>query len=135
MRSPHAHARVVGIDISAAMAIAGVVAVLTGEDMRSDAIGPLQLDFVARNFDGRPMATPERYALTSGVVRYVGEPVAIVIAETRHLAEDGAEAVAVDYDELPAVIGMDQAVSPEAPLLHPDVAANVACDFRYGKRG
>ena len=75
-----------------------------------------------------------RYALAQAdVVRYVGEPVALVIAETRHIAEDGVEQVAVDYDDLPAVIGLAEAISDGAVLLHAEAAGNVACDFRYGK--
>lgn len=130
VRSPHAFARVKGIDISAAMDIPGVVA---GEDLQGDSVGILALDFVARNFDGRPMVTPARRALTLDIVRYVGEPVAIVIAQTRHLAEDGVEAVSVDYEALPAVVEVTRAIASDAPLLHPDAEENVSCDFRYGK--
>jgi carbon-monoxide dehydrogenase large subunit len=133
VRSPYACAELKAIDVTAALDSPGVVAVLTGEDLLADSVGVLALDFVARNFDGRPMATPPRRALSAGVVRYVGEPVAIVIAQTRHQAEDGVEAVAVDYDSMSAVVTMTEAVAPEAPILHPDAAGNVACDFRYGK--
>jgi carbon-monoxide dehydrogenase large subunit len=133
VRSPHACAELKSIDVSAALGTPGVVAVLTGDDLLSDSVGILALDFVARNFDGRPMITPVRRALSSGFVRYVGEPVAIVIAKTRHQAEDGVEAVEVSYESIPAVVNVTAAVSPEAPRLHPDAAENVACDFRYGK--
>jgi carbon-monoxide dehydrogenase large subunit len=132
VRSPHAHARLLGIEAAAALRIPGVLAVLTGADMARDGVGALGLDFAARHYDGKPMATPPRYPLARGAVRYVGEPVALVVAESEHLAADGADAVAVDYAELPAVADLVAAADEGAPLLHPEAPGNVACDFRYG---
>ncbi len=132
VRSPHASARVVDIDATAALQLRGVLAVLTGADMAHDGVGALGLDFVARHHDGKPMATPLRYPLARGDVRYVGEPVALVVAENEYLAADAAEAVAVAYEELPAVADPVAAASERAPLLHSEAPGNVACDFRYG---
>ncbi len=118
VRSPHAHARLVSIDIAAALEVDGVIAVLTGADMAADNVGALPLDFAARNFDGKPMAIPPRYPLSRDEVRYVGEPVAVVIAETDKSAQDGVEAVAVDFDELPVIVDLATAATDAAPSVH-----------------
>lgn len=124
VRSPHAHARITGVDAGAALALPGVRAVLLPEDVaawsRPFVVGVKQ-----------PM---EQWALAQDKVRYVGEPVAAVIAETRYLAEDGADRVVVGYETLPAVVDVVEAAGPQAPVLHEKVGSNVVSDrhFRYG---
>ena len=123
LRSPHAHAEIVSIDVSAALA-AGALAVLTGEDVRrlSDPF------LVALK---QPL---DQWALAVGRVRYVGEPVALVIAADRYAAEDALEHVAVSYRELPAVVDAAAAARPDAPILHEAAGTNLvsARDFSYG---
>src|SRR5690606_33471762 len=124
VRSPHAHARIVRVDARAALSVPGVRAVLTPEDVvawsRPFVVGVKQ-----------PM---EQWALAQDKVRYVGEPVAVVIAESRYLAEDGADRVVVDYETLPAVVDVAAAAEPQATVLHEKVGSNVVSDrtFRYG---
>jgi 2-furoyl-CoA dehydrogenase large subunit len=124
IRSPHAHAEIVRIDASRALAHDGVWAVLTGEEVRK-----LSDPFLA------PVKTPVRqWALAVERVRYVGEPVALVVAENRYLAEDAAELVEIDYEPLAAVIDPVAACRSDAPLLHPEAGTNEVSvrDFTYG---
>jgi carbon-monoxide dehydrogenase large subunit len=132
VRSAFAHALVKRLDCAGAAACPGVVAVLTGEDLEADGPGPLPLDFMARNYDGRPMAAPKRFALSRGHARYAGEPLAIVVAESAYAARDAAEAVEVEYEELPAVVDLGHAIRAEAVRLWDEAPGNVACEFRYG---
>ena len=132
VRSPHAHAEVKRIDVSAALGLPGVIAVYTGEELLAEGIGVIELEFVTRNYDGRPMALPERRSLSALRVRYVGEPIAVVIAETAEAARDGAEAVEVEYAELPVVADLRAALAPGAVQLWPEAPGNVACETRYG---
>ena len=124
LRSPHAHAELLGLDASAALAMPGVRAVLTGEDVQR-----WSQPFVVGV--KQPM---EHWALAVDRVRYVGEAVAVVIAESRYLAEDALDAIRVNYRSLPAVIDIEKAMTPEAPVLHPAVGSNVVSDrsFSYG---
>ena len=124
VRSPHAHAEVRAIDARAALACRGVRAVLTGEDVRR----------WSQPFVAGVKAPVHYWALAQERVRYVGEPVAVVIAEDRYQAEDGAERVAVDYAPLPPVVSIDAALAADAPLLHPEAGSNVVSErsFRYG---
>ncbi|HZU07011.1 MAG TPA: xanthine dehydrogenase family protein molybdopterin-binding subunit [Chloroflexota bacterium] len=126
VRSPHAHARVLRVDASAARALPGVYAVLTGAEARerSGTLRPLI-----------PVPTePPNYCLASDKVRYVGEPLAIVAAVDRATAEDAAALVAVEYEELPAVVDVERAVQPDAPLVYEEVGSNVLWHdvFEYG---
>ena len=124
VRSPHAHARVIGIDAGRAEAAPGVRAVLTGKDIaawsRPFVVGVKQ-----------PM---EHWALAMDKVRYVGEPVAVVVAESRYLAEDGVDLVTVEYAPLPAAVEIEDAIRDGAAVLHEAVGSNVVNDrhFRYG---
>jgi carbon-monoxide dehydrogenase large subunit len=130
LRSPHAHARVRGVNALAARAMPGVVAVFTAEDTA----GLGHLPTLTEIFDaaGRRHAEPPRLPIAPGRVRHVGEIVAMVVAETAHEARDAAEAIEVDYDPLPAVILAEDALAPGAPLLHDDVPGNLVCDWRKG---
>src|SRR5262245_55572060 len=99
LRSPHAHAEITGIDTEPAKAAPGVVAVFAGADLH---VGGLPCGWLITSKDGSPMAEPPRPLLAQGKVRHVGDPVAVVVAETRHRAEGAAELIKVDYRDLPA---------------------------------
>jgi len=120
VRSPHAHARLKGINAEAARAVPGVVAVLTGADVEAS-MRPVPI--IWRLPD---MKAPTRRAITIDKARFVGDIVAAVVAESRAIAEDAAELVEVDYEVLPAVTNQEAAMQPGAPLLHDDVPGNTA---------
>lgn len=114
LRSPHAHAEVVSIDYSEALKIPGVIAVVTGEDMLLET-KPLQVGF---------KAPQEYYGIATDKVRYVGEPVVVVAATDRYLAEDALEKIKVEYKILPAAVDTMEAIAPDAPKLHPKAESN-----------
>lgn len=134
VRSPYAHARILGIDFTDAAAMPGVVAVLTGADMEADKVGSLPCGWQIHSKDGSPMKEPPHYPLARDRVRYVGDAVAVVIAETREQARDAAEMVVVDYEELPAVGSSTRAVAGGAPLVHDDAPDNVCYDWHLGDK-
>ena len=131
VRSPHAHARIKSIDTAAAKAAPGVVAVFTGEDMAADSVGGLPCGWQVHNKDESPMAEPAHPPLVSDKVRHVGDQIAVVIAETKEQARDGADLVAVEYEELPAVTSMEAALDG-GTLVHDDVAGNLCYDWHLG---
>src|SRR6185295_15637700 len=104
VRSPHAHAKVKGIDSTAAMQMPGVIAVLTGSELVADKIGNLICGWAITSKDGSPMKMAPHPALANGKACFVGDPVAVVVAETLAGAKDAAEKVTVDYEVLPAVV-------------------------------
>src|SRR5580692_5331399 len=114
LRSPHAHARIRSIDVAAARAAPGVLAVLTGADWRASGWGDLPVPGGLKRRDGSAMYRPRYPALVSDRVRWVGDYVAFVIAETSAQAIDAAEAITVEYEDLPAVIGTAAALEPGA---------------------
>jgi carbon-monoxide dehydrogenase large subunit len=132
LRSPHAHARVLGVEAGAARAAPGVRLVLTGADLAAAGVGPLPCPAVV-NTTG-PLIVPERHALARDRVRHVGEPVACVVADTAALARDAAEAVEVSYDPLPAVVGSHAALAPGAPRIWQQAPGNQAFRFERGDR-
>lgn len=132
LRSPHAHARIARIETGAAAAAAGVAAALSGADMAADGVRPMQPLWIITGKDGKKMALPPRWALARGTVRHVGEPVAIVIAETAAQAADAAELIAIDYEELPAVVGAVRALEPGAAQLHPEAPGNLCAQVGRG---
>ena len=132
LRSPHAHARLGGIDVSAALAGDGVFGVFTGPDLRAAGVGDLPCMADAPNADGSPCYKPPRPALAIGRVRHVGEPVALIVAETRAQALDAAEAIFVDYDELPSVVETGAAVNGDAPRLWDEAPGNRCFDWYAG---
>ena len=134
VRSPHAHARINGIDTGAAKSSPGVVAVLTGGELAEDGIGPLICGWVINSKDGEPFKVPNHPALAVDRVRYVGDHVAVVIAETLDQAKDGAEKVEVDYEVLPAVISTATAADPGVTQLHDDVPNNTCYDWEIGEK-
>ncbi|MBI2015840.1 MAG: xanthine dehydrogenase family protein molybdopterin-binding subunit, partial [Candidatus Rokubacteria bacterium] len=119
LRTPHAHARIVRLDAEAARALPGVAAVLTGQDLARECkpvrAGSRMPDYKVTSFS----------ALAQGKVRYTGEAVAMVAAESRYLAEDAAERIVVEYEPLPAVGAMDAALAPGAPVLHEEAGGNL----------
>ena len=133
VRSPHPHANVRSVDTKAASG-AGVVAVLTGADLAADGIGGLPCGWGITSKDGTPMVEPAWPVMAADKVRYVGEPVAVVIAETAAVARDGAERVVVDYEPLPMVAATAGANKPGAPLVHADAANNVCFDWELGDK-
>ena len=132
VRSPHAHAKVTAIDIAPALAMPGVVAVLTGRELVDDKIGNLICGWMIHSKDGSAMKMGVWPAMAPETVRFVGQAVAVVIAETRNQARDAAEAVVVTYEELPAVVDMREAVVDGAPQLHPEAPGNVIFDWTLG---
>src|ERR1700760_2341955 len=132
IRSPHAHARVKGIDSSAAMEMPGVIEVLTGQQLVDDKIGNLICGWAITSKDGSPMKMGAWPAMAPETVRFVGQAVAVVIAETMNHARGGAEAVVVEYEELPAIVDMRAAIKPGAVQLHPEAPGNVVYDWHLG---
>src|SRR5258706_15820315 len=134
VRSPYAHARIVSIDGGSGKTMPGVVAVLTGADLKADGIGPLADGEGLKRADGKSMCGAPHDALAIDTARYVGEPVAAVFARTRDQAEDAAEQVMVEYKELPAVVTIEAATAKGAPLLWPDAPGNIAAQMEFGKK-
>jgi aerobic carbon-monoxide dehydrogenase large subunit len=130
VRSRNAHGIIRGIDTKAALQMPGVLAIYTGADLKD--CGPLKCLVGLNNRDGSPLKKPRRDALPTDRVRYVGDPVACVIAQTLAQAKDAAEAVVVDIETLPAVISAQEAARDGAPQLYDDVPNNVALDYHYG---
>src|SRR5580693_2360045 len=114
IRSPHAHAKVKGIDSSAAMKMPGVVGVLTGRELVDDKIGNLICGWAITSKDGTGMKMGAWPAMAPETVRFVGQAVAVVIAETKNQAKDAAEAVVVNYEELPAAADIRAAIKPRS---------------------
>jgi carbon-monoxide dehydrogenase large subunit len=133
--SPHAHAVIRAVDKAAAEQMPGVYAVLTGEDWAADGLGTLDPEVMAEDMGGPTGHRTKRPPLARGRVRYVGERVAVVIAATEALARDAAELVSVDYEILPAVVHAEDAVRPDAPLLHDGAADNTSFTMRMGNEG
>ena len=121
VRSPYAHAKIVSIDTSAALEVSGVSHVITGRDIET-----VCKPWTAQLTNLGEMNTAPQAALPTDVVHWQGEPVAAVVASSRAVAEDAAELVEVDFEELPAVVDPEEALKPDAPLVHPELGTNVA---------
>ncbi len=134
LRSPHAHATLGAIDAGAALASPGVVAVLTAADLAADGVGGLPCGWLIRNKDGSDMVEPPHPVLARGKVRHVGDPVAMVIADTVAVARDAAEKIVVDYGELPSVTDTASAHRPGRPQVHEAAANNTCYDWEFGDR-
>jgi len=134
VRSPIPHGKINKVDTDAAKASAGVVAVLTGADMAADGVGGLPCGWGINNKDGSPMVEPGHPPLATDVVRYVGDQVAVVIAETRAIARDAAELVEIDCDVLPSVANLESASAKGAPLVWDDAKGNVCFDWEIGDK-
>jgi carbon-monoxide dehydrogenase large subunit len=129
LRSPMAHARIARVDATAARAMPGVLLVLTGEDVQADGLGDVPCTAPLTSRDGKPRHDTPRPVLAVDTVRHAGQPVALVVAETLANARDAAEAIAVDYDALPAVTDAAEAVKPGAPQLFEHIPANIVFDW------
>jgi aerobic carbon-monoxide dehydrogenase large subunit len=132
LRSPYPHARLAAIDTAKASAMSGVVAIVTGADLVGAGVKPLPLSADFKRSDGSPTASPPRHALAVDTVRFVGEAVAAVIAQSVEQARDAAEAIDVRYEALPMVADLDDAVAAGAPLVWPAATGNVAAEIRHG---
>ena len=130
VRSQVAHGIIKGIDTAEAKTMPGVLGVWTGTDLAN--YGPLRTLIPVPNRDGSPMKTPTRPSLATDKVRFVGDPVAFVVAETLAEAKDAAEAVMVDINSLPAVTDAREATKPGAPLVFDDAPGNICVDYLYG---
>ena len=134
VRSPHAHAEIRTIDTSTAAAAPGVVAVFTADHLAADGVGGLPCGWGITQPNGEAMNEPPHPVLATGKVRHVGDRVALVIAETKSQARDGADLVKVDYGELPAVISAADADADGAPQLHDDAPGNLCFDWEIGDK-
>jgi aerobic carbon-monoxide dehydrogenase large subunit len=133
LRSPHAHAAIRSIDASAALAMPGVLSVFTGDDLARDNIGGLICGWMIHSKDGSPMKAGGHPALAQGKVRYVGDHVAVIIAETLSQARDASEAIEVDYDVLPAIA--DTASARKSSVVVHDVASdNTVFEWHLGDK-
>src|SRR5215469_4629187 len=134
LRSPHAHARIRSIDTTKAKAAPGVLAVLTGADWAASGFGDLPVAAGMKLRDGAPMYRPKYPALVQDRVRWVGDYVAFVVAETRLQAADAAELIAVDYEPLPAVVSTAEATAPDAPRVFDDCKDNISFVYIVGDK-
>ena len=132
LRSDRAHARIVSIDLDAARATPGVRAVYTGADLVAAGVKPIALAPAFKRPDGQPCTAPPKRALAHEFVRYVGEAVVAVVADSREAARAAANAVFVDYEELPAVADIQQATEPDAPAVWAAAPDNVCAEMRHG---
>jgi carbon-monoxide dehydrogenase large subunit len=132
VRSPHAHAAIRSIDAARALAAPGVLAVLTGDDVAADGLGGIPCGWQIKNKDGSNMVEPPHPALALGKARHAGDPVAMVVAETRTQAREAAQLVEVDYQPLPAVAHLRDAAAAGAPQVWDEAAGNVCFDWHLG---
>ena len=132
VRSPHAHARIDAVRTDRAMAMPGVLAVLTGDDWRADGKGALACMYNVTSTDGSAMNEAERPVLVSDYARHVGDTLALVVAESQSLAQDAAELVELEVESLEATVDLETAVTDGAPRVHASFATNVAYDWSGG---
>lgn len=132
VRSPYAHARIVSVDVGSALAMPGVLATFSGADLVQGGVKAISAPLPFPRPDGKPGVTAARHVLAHEVVRYVGEAVVAVVADSREAAVNAAEAVMVDYEELPCVVDAIRAMSAGAPALCPEAPDNIAAEMRHG---
>ena len=132
VRSPYAHATIAGIDLESAQDMPGVIRIFTGRELADAGLPPLPSGWNLSSVDGTPARVGLHHALAVDAIRFVGEPVALVIAETRDQARDAADAVLVEYQELPTVVDLAAAVAEGAPQLHDGIAHNRAFEWEIG---
>jgi carbon-monoxide dehydrogenase large subunit len=132
LRSPYAHARIVSIDAAAAKVMPGVIAVISGADLAAAGAKPLASQPVFPGPGGTPAPQTPRHAIAVDRVRYVGEIVAAVVADTLDRAKAARDAIGVDYEDLPAVATLDDALAAGAPKVWDDAASNIAAEVRHG---
>ncbi|HEY7725235.1 MAG TPA: xanthine dehydrogenase family protein molybdopterin-binding subunit [Anaeromyxobacteraceae bacterium] len=134
VRSPHAHARIGAVRADAARKAPGVALLLTGADLAAEKTGNLPCGWLIHSKDGSPMVEPPHPALAADRVRHVGDPVVLVVAETRDQAREAAALVEVDYQELPAVASLEAAMRPGAPLVWDQAKGNTCYDWHLGDK-
>ncbi|MBI3372290.1 MAG: xanthine dehydrogenase family protein molybdopterin-binding subunit [Betaproteobacteria bacterium] len=138
LRSPHAHARIAAIDAAAARVAPGVIAVLTGADVLAEGLGPIPFNQMHKRYDGAAMTVPPRLALIADVVRFVGDPIAMVVAETREQARDAVELIEIEWEPLPAVADLEHSAAAHSSVVWPDAFdpayGNHAALYRAGNR-
>ncbi|MBZ9817868.1 xanthine dehydrogenase family protein molybdopterin-binding subunit [Mesorhizobium sp. CA4] len=132
VRSPHAHAQIKKIDVKKAQAMPGVIGVLTGKELKADGIGNLICGWMIHSKDGTPMKMGAWSPLAVDKVRYVGDAVVIVVADSKGQARDAAEAVEITYKELKAVVDATKAIQPGAPQVHAEADNNLIFDWELG---
>ncbi|MGH7211136.1 MAG: xanthine dehydrogenase family protein molybdopterin-binding subunit, partial [Acetobacteraceae bacterium] len=134
LRSPHAAARIVSVDVAPALTLPGVVAAYTARDLAADGIGAMPCPVELPNRDGTPRQDPPHPVLADGMVRHVGDPVAFVVARTLQAAADGAEAIGVEYEVADPVIDLLGAMEDGQKLIWPDARHNICFDWEIGDR-
>src|SRR5215813_15361407 len=132
VRSSHAHGVIKGIDTKTAKTMPGVLGVWTGTDLASGNYNPFTCGLPLKSRDGTPLLQTNRPALATDKVRFVGDPIAVVVAETLAQARDAGEAIEIDIEPLPAVTNAAEATKPGAPQLYDHIPNNVALDYHYG---
>jgi carbon-monoxide dehydrogenase large subunit len=132
VRSRYAHGKISKIDVAGARAMPGVLGVYTAADLAAAGVNPIKCGMMVNGRDGKPWLTPVRPVLAGDKVRFVGEAVAMVVAQTRAQAKDAAEVVTVDIDPLPAAASVATALKPGAAQIHDSVPGNVAVDYHWG---
>ncbi|MCB0545975.1 MAG: xanthine dehydrogenase family protein molybdopterin-binding subunit [Phaeodactylibacter sp.] len=132
VRSPYAHARIISVDTSAAEAMEGVIKVFTGKDIAASGINGIPTGWQVNFKNGETMKEPPHPLLVADKARYMGDAVAVVIAETKEIARDAGDIVEVEYEELPAVADAKKATEPGAPLVHDDAPNNLCFDWELG---
>ncbi len=135
LRSAHAHATIRGINTTRARSAPGVVGIFTGEDLAAAKVGGLPCGWLITDVNGQPMKEPPHPPLAQGKVRYVGDHVAVVIAETQHQAKDAAELIEVDYEVLPAIVNAADARKPGAAVVHDAASDNTCYVWAIGDKG
>jgi len=132
LRSPHAHAKIVDLDTAEASRLPGIIGILTAIDLIDENIGGIPSPVKIENRDGSVCRTPKRPVLANKLVRFAGDPVAFVVAETLNAALDGAEAIKIIYDELTPVTDIMTALETSSPRLHEEVPQNICIDWENG---
>jgi carbon-monoxide dehydrogenase large subunit len=133
-RSDRPHAVLLGIDTTAARAAPGVAAIYTGADLQADGVGGVPCGWQIHSKDGSALAEPAHPVLAIGKVRHVGDPVAVIIAQTRQQAKDASELLVIDYQDLPAISAVQDAIAPGAPQLHDAAPGNQCFDWHIGDK-
>ncbi len=133
VRSPHAHAKIKSVDLTAVRAAPGVLAAWTMADLAADGVKHIPVPALFKRADGQPLSAPPRTPLAGERALYVGHGVVAIVAQTRVQAQDAAELVEIEYEDLPCVVDPRVAIKPDAPQLWPEAPGNVAGETRYGK--
>src|SRR5215472_11830556 len=134
LRSDRAHAKIVRIDTARACALPGVLAIITGDDLVAAGWKGLPAMAFFKGVGGSSLQVPPRYGLAHERVRFVGEPIALIVAETDYIAQDAAEQIEVEYADLPVLVEAADANAAGAVRIHDDVPDNLALDYEYGNR-